>query len=128
MRVAGRDLPLAALQWLGLLAAPAAVLSQQIFGVALTLAQCNAAGRSWQLPVHALSAAATAVAAVVAALGVIAAVLALQATAGVEDQAAPPPGRVHFLAVVGLTVSPLLLAVILMDGFGVGFHEACRQS
>jgi hypothetical protein len=51
--------------------------------------------------------------------------------AGMErrgDGAAPPAGRLQFLAMVGLTVNFLALAIIVLDGVGAPLLTACQQS
>jgi hypothetical protein len=51
--------------------------------------------------------------------------------AGMErrgDGAAPPAGRLQFLAMVGLTVNFLALAIIVLDGVGAPLLRACQQS
>lgn len=44
------------------------------------------------------------------------------------DGAAPPVGRIQFLAMVGLTVNFLALAIIVLDGVGAPLLTACQQS
>ena len=36
--------------------------------------------------------------------------------------------RIHFLAIVALTINPLLLALVVMDGVGVPVLTICQQS
>ena len=40
----------------------------------------------------------------------------------------PPLGRVHFLAMIGLTVNLLALAIIVMTGIGAPLLPVCQQS
>jgi hypothetical protein len=124
--LAGRQIPITALQWFGLFGAPAAWAAQHIFGILLTLAQCNPSGQTWHLPLHALTIASTATAASIATLGVAS---ALATVRGIDrDADEPPPARIRFLGVIGLSISPLLLCIILMSGAGVVFHPTCQQS
>lgn len=118
------------LVWIGLAAAPAAWTGQHVAGIGLTIGQChdNAAGPAWDLPIDPLMVATTAVAACVAILGGLAAVATWRATRGLDDSDAPPPGRNHFLAIVGMTISPLFLAIIIMSGLGSTFMSGCVQS
>ena len=44
------------------------------------------------------------------------------------DGHAPPLGRIHFLALVALTVNFLILALIILDGVGTGLHRFCQQT
>jgi hypothetical protein len=71
---------------------------------------------------------ATALAASVAVLGEIAAIAAWGSARDADDDDAPPQGRIHFMGIVGLTISPLFLAIILMSGFGSLFLPQCVQS
>ena len=116
--------------WIGLFAAPFAWAAQHVAGIELTIGQChdNAAGPAWDVPVDPVTIATTAVAACVAVLGGLAALSAWRATRGVDDDDPPPGGRNHFLATVGMTISPLFLAIILMSGLGSTLMSGCVQS
>lgn len=132
MTVLGRRLSLDALQWLGLLAAPLAWVAQFLVGYWLALSGCSAGGREWGVAVDAWTGVATAAAAVVALLGGTAALAAFRATRGARGAGGaeedPPVGRIHFLATVGLTTTPLFLAIILMSGVGAIVLPDCRQA
>jgi hypothetical protein len=111
------------LMWLGLLAAPMAWTAQHVAGIGLTLADCAAVGpvrlSTWTVIVSALAVA-------TAATGLAAAVATLRRT---RDAGPEPPGsRIHFLAIVALTVTPLLLAIMLMSSIGDLSALGCRQS
>jgi hypothetical protein len=56
----------------------------------------------------------------------LAAIVVWWSTRGVDDSAPPPVGRVHFLAVIGLVIAPLFIAIILMAGIG-GTALGCTQ-
>jgi hypothetical protein len=120
----------ALLGWVGLFAAPMAWASQHVAGIELTFSAChdNTAGPAWDVPLDPVTIAITAVAACTAVLGGLAAVAAFRATRKVEDDDPPPPGRIHFLSVIGMTISPLFLAIILMSGLGSIFMSGCVQS
>jgi hypothetical protein len=116
--------------WFGLLGAPAAWSVQFLVGYGISEAACGAASAGGALdPVTAV---ATATAAVVALLAGAAAVLAWRETREAEGQGgadeAPPLGRIHFLATVGIVITPLFLAIILMSGIGAILLPECRQS
>jgi hypothetical protein len=72
----------------------------------------------------ALAAGATAFA--IGVLAEVAAVLTWRATRHVSDD--PPESRIHFLAVIGLTVNPLFLCIIAMSTAGAVFLANCQQS
>jgi heme/copper-type cytochrome/quinol oxidase subunit 2 len=118
-----------ALMWFGLFAAPFAWAAQHVTGVLLTIGQChdNTAGPDWHVHVDAWAAVVTGVAALIAVLGLLAAVAAWRSTRDAEDSDPPPSGRIHFLGVIGLTISPLFLAIILMSGIGVTVLVDCHQ-
>jgi hypothetical protein len=128
VRPISRPVRIELLQWAGLLAAPLAWAGQHLFGVLLSLAACGPVDSRWNLPQRALTIGVTAVAAATAAGGIVAAVAARRAVGPRNDEEPPPAGRIHFLAVVGITVSPLLLAIILMNGIGVSLGGLCHQS
>jgi hypothetical protein len=103
-----------------------------VLGYGLTEAACGPAGARWSIAVDGWTVALTAVAAVIAALAGLAAVAALRRTRGVRgtggSEEPPPKGRIHFLAVIGIVISPLFFAIIVMDGLGVIFLSNCVQS
>ena len=111
--------------WFGVLGAPFAWTLQHVAGLGLTLAACDAAGRRWGIPVDAWTIVVTAAGAAVAVLACLSSIQVFRATRDAGDE--PPAGRVHFLAVVGLTISPLFLAIILMSGLGSVFLDNCHQ-
>jgi hypothetical protein len=113
--------------WLGALAAlgaPLAWAAQHVIGFALGDAECGTAGQDlafglWTVVVMAAAAA-------VALAGGGAAVVAYRATRGAGDEL--PAARIRFLAVIGLAITPLFLALILMNGIGALVLPGCRQS
>jgi hypothetical protein len=119
-----------ALMWFGLFGAPAAWTAQHVTGVMLTIGAChdNTDGPDWQLHVDTWAAVTTAVAALIAILALLAAIAAWRSAGDADDSDPPPQGRIHFLGIVGLTISPLFLAIILMSGLGTIFLSQCVQS
>jgi hypothetical protein len=116
--------------WLGVLGAPFAWAAQHIAGYSVSLADCpdNARGPGWSVPVDALTIAIGAAAALAAALCGVAAVAAWRATRDVDESEAPPAGRIHFLSVIGMTITPLFLAMIVMSSAGAIVMNGCTQS
>ena len=131
MRLSRTALPLEALSWFGLLGAPAAWTLMHVFGYGLTEATCDPVG-SGKVSLEAWTVALMAAGAVVAVLAGLSAVAVFLRTRRVEgaggSEEPPPKGRLHFLAVVGMAISPLFLAIILMDGLGVIVLPNCTQS
>jgi hypothetical protein len=108
---------------------------QFVIGLAFGYAECDQSGRS--LPVHAGQAAAAGVAAVIALSSMAAAVWLFRNTYRTGDVfaeelrgdgATPPVGRITFLAIIGLTVNLLALAIIVLDGVGAPLLNLCQQS
>jgi hypothetical protein len=126
MRRAGSE----ALAWAGALGPPFAWAAQHVAGLALGLADCpdNAAGPGWSVPVDGATIAVGAVTGAIAALCGLGAVVAWRATRDADDSDAPPAGRVHFLAVIGMTITPLFLAMIVMSSAGAVIFKDCVQS
>jgi len=108
--------------WFGWSGAPAAWAALHVFGFGVTQAACNGPGRD--LPVNGLALATMLGAAAIAIAAGVSAVLAFRATENAEGL---PGERVHFMAVVGMAISPLFLAIILMDGIGTILLENCHQ-
>jgi hypothetical protein len=119
-----------ALMWFGLFGAPAAWTAQHVAGVWLTIGEChdNTVGPDLRFHLDGWVIAITAAAAAVALLAGLSAVAAWRATRDADDDDGPPAGRIHFLAVIGITISPLFLAIILMSGLGTVFLPQCVQS
>lgn len=124
--------PRTVLTWFGLLGAPAAWMLQFLVGYGLTEAACSEAGSRWDVSVDGITLAATISGAAVAITAGLAALKVWHDTRPVEgaggSEEPPPKGRVHFLATVGIVITPLFLAIILMSGFGVLSLPECRQS
>jgi hypothetical protein len=120
----------ATLAWVGALGPPFVWAGQHIAGYALGLADCpdNTAGPGWHVPVNAVTIVIGAVAATLAVLCGLSAVVAYRATREAEDADAPPAGRTHFLAVIGMTTTPLFLAMILLSSAGAIVAQDCVQS
>lgn len=123
------------LVWYAVGGGAAAWAVQFVIGLALGYAECNQAGRS--VPLHAGQAAASGVAAVIALSSLGSAIWLFRNTYRVGDvfaqerrgDGAPPPvGRIHFLAIVGLTVNLLVAIIIVMDGVGTPLLHLCQQS
>lgn len=108
---------------------------QFVIGLAFGWAECNQVGRG--IPVHAWQVAVAAAAALINLASIAAGVWLFRNTYRVGDvfgqerrgDGAPPPiGRIHFLALVGLTVNVLALAIIVMDGIGAPLQGLCQQA
>ena len=115
------------LVWFGVFGAPFAWVVQFLTGFGIAIAACAPPGSSRPVAIDGLALAATIAAAAVAVLAGASAFAVLRQTREASDDDAPPPGRLHFLAVVGLTVTPLFFFIIVLSGLGVVTLENCRQ-
>lgn len=118
--------PASPVLWFAVLGAPAGYALQLGLGYWLVQAACSPTGDRWGISLSTWAIAATAVAAVVAVGAGLTSVRLFQ---GNDDRhASPPTGRIAFLAIVGMTVSSLFLALILMTGAGALTFHVCNQS
>jgi uncharacterized membrane protein YbhN (UPF0104 family) len=116
------------LQWFGVFGAAFAWATLHVVGFGVTLASCERAGSRWGVATAGVTIVATALAAVIAALAGAAAIATYRRAGEASHDDPPPGGRMQFLGVVGMAVTPLFLAIILMDGSGVLSVSVCRQS
>jgi heme/copper-type cytochrome/quinol oxidase subunit 2 len=118
------------LAWAGALGPPFAWAAQHIGGYAVGLADCpdGTAGPGWSVPVDAWTIVIGGATALVAAACGVAAMTAYRATREADDSDAPPAGRNHFLAIIGMTITPLFLFMIVMSSAGAIVANDCRQS
>jgi hypothetical protein len=122
------DSPVSAQVWFAVLGAPAAWTAQFAIGYWTTELHCNPYQEHWDVALGTWTTVATAVAALVALGAGLTAMSLFRRTREVEESDAPPPGRIHFLATVGLAVTPLFLLLIAMTALGVLIHIPCGQS
>jgi hypothetical protein len=117
------------LAWLGVSLPPLAWITQHIFGWGSGVAACpdNRAGAGSSVPVNAIAIGLGAAAVMLILAGGAASLLAWRATRENDDSDAPPAGRIHFLSVIGLTICPLFLAIVLMSSTGAVVLN-CTQS
>jgi len=114
------------LLWFGLLGTPFAWFLQHIVGLTLTQAACSLPSRQWSVPVDPLTLAITVAATVIALLAGAAAIVAFVATRDAGHEI--PGARVHFLATVGIVITPIILCIVLMSGVSVLVLPECHQS
>jgi hypothetical protein len=115
--------------WLGVTLPPWAWAVQHGFGWGSGVAACpdNRTGAGSSVPVNGIAIVLGAAAVALILTGGASALLAYRATRGSDDTDAPPAGRIHFLSVIGLTIAPLFLAIVLMSTTGAVVLN-CTQS
>jgi hypothetical protein len=118
-------LPNRALLWFGVLGAPFAWAVQHVAGFGLTEAACGLAGKRTGLALDPWTIAVTALGETVAVLAAIAAIAVFRSTRDAGEE--PPGSRIHFLSIIGMTISPLFALIILMGGLGSVFLANCVQ-
>jgi hypothetical protein len=123
--------------WFGVLGGGAAWTVEFVTGLFFTWAQCNQPDGRTQLPLRAWQ---TGLAAAGALVGLTALGVCLRIylhthrigdVAGEErrgDGHAPPLGRVHFLAVVGLTVNSIVIIIMVLTAIAAPNLAFCQQS
>jgi hypothetical protein len=129
------ETPSTAVVWFGVLGGPVAWAVQFVANLWFGFARCDGSGR-WRGPVAAwgigLSVAALVVG--ITALAVSASLFRRTDVGEVRAQVVrgfggpPPVARVHFLAIVGLVVNPLALAIVAMTAVGAPLLTLCQQS
>jgi quinol---cytochrome-c reductase cytochrome c subunit len=120
----------ATLATVGIAVPPLAWAVQHIAGVWVSVADChdNTAGAPSSVPVDGTMIAVGSVAAVLTLAAGTAALAAWRTARDADDDDPPPAGRVRFLSVIGLAITPLFLAMILMSTVGVVWATGCAQA
>jgi heme/copper-type cytochrome/quinol oxidase subunit 2 len=118
--------PLSPVMWFATLGAPIAWGLQ--FGIGYWITQGRCGATTWNLSLRTWAIVLTAAAAVVAVAAGLTALALFRRTNDVEKDDPPPLGRVHFFAIVGMAITPLFVAIIVMNGVGVAVLEVCHQS
>lgn len=122
--------------WFGVLGGPLAWASQFVANLFVTYFNCASSGR-WVLPEHALQIILGCAGLVVALSSTAVAIRLFRDTRTVPELSQqvirgfggePPLSRIHFLAIVGLTVNFLAIAIIVMTTIGNPQLDLCRQS
>jgi hypothetical protein len=116
------------IMWFAVVGAPFAWGVEFAVGYWMTQTGCSVPGRGWSLDQNIWGVVLMVVAFAVAVAAGLTAVAMFRGTRQVEDDDAPPAGRVRFLAAVGMTVTTLFVFVIVMTGLGIVILPDCRQS
>jgi hypothetical protein len=126
------------LVWFGLGGGAVAFALQFVAGLAFSFAGCvNGPTTRWDIPVRDWQVGLAAGGFIVGLASTAVAAMIFRRTFRVGDifgeerrgdGSAPPLGRIHFLAICGLTVNALVLCIMLMDAVATGLHGLCVQS
>jgi hypothetical protein len=116
------------LQWFALFGGAIAWTLQLVLGFGVALAACGPAGRRWGVDVVTWQIGLMAAALVVALCAEAAAAAVWLETRGLEDDAPPPAGRLHFFAVAALLGNVLFCGAILLGGLAAIHWAPCDLS
>lgn len=120
--------PAALTQWFAMGGAGVAWFFQEIFGYWISQGNCAESSSGWGSGAQFWTIVASAMAAVIAIAAGLVAVGLFRGTLEAETDGGAPPGRVRFLAIVGMAMTPLFLAIIVMNGVGAGVLSPCQTS
>jgi hypothetical protein len=113
------------LVWFGVLGGATAWVGQFLASLAFGWARClPPGGRS--VAFHGLAVGFAAAGAAIIVAAELVSLRIFRATRGTGNH--PPAGRIHFLSVIGLTVNPLVLAIVVMSGVGSAILSLCAQA
>ncbi len=128
MKIAPPKSAASPLMWFAVLGAPVAWATEFALGYWATESRCSVPGQQWAIDVDAWSIVLMSAAFAVAVAAGVTAVAMFRGTGDAEKDDPPPAGRVHFLAMVGMTVTVLFSVVIVMTGLGIVILPDCHQS
>jgi FtsH-binding integral membrane protein len=114
------------MMWVGVVAAPAAWACQHVFGFGVTVAGCGSGSHAWMVPIDSWTVIAGSVAAALAIGGLVASVITLRAVSAMSKDDPPPGGRIYFMSVCGIVISPLFLAIIVMSTVATAVLSNCH--
>jgi hypothetical protein len=120
--------PASPLLWFAVVGAPGAWVVQFGIGYWLSEAECSPTGGEWGISLEAWGIVVGILAALVALAAGLTSVALFRLTSEHEEDDAPPAGRIHFLSVVGMTVTTLFFVLILMTLVASIAHTPCNQS
>ena len=128
MRIAPLKSAASPLMWFAVLGAPAAWAAEFAIGYWVTESRCSVPGQRWAIDVDAWAVVLMVAAFAVAATAGLTALAMFRGTSGADKDDPPPAGRIHFLAIVGMTVTVLFSVIIVMTGLGIVILPDCHQS
>jgi hypothetical protein len=115
-------------QWFGTLGAAAAVAGHFLAGAGLGVANCNPAGASWDLPYRSVQIGLVVAGGLVVLAAEACALYVFRATRGLDDEAPPPEGRMHFFATAAIAANLIFLMIIALNGLASIVDRTCQQA
>jgi hypothetical protein len=119
---------LSRLQWVGFLVGGPIWFAEFLAGIGASQAVCNPASGRWGIPHDAVQIGLMAFAAVCVLVALGASAIVFRETYDVEEQDAPPTGRVHFFAAASIGGNVIFLMIILLTGIGTIVDRTCHQA
>jgi hypothetical protein len=113
--------------WIGLLLAPGAWTVQHVLAFGVSETSCAAVGRQWDVPFSTWQAVLMVAAGVLAVGGLGASILGFRQVRNAGEDDDPPAGRARLMAVCGMVICPIFLALVLLDGLGALLLGSCHQ-
>jgi hypothetical protein len=125
IRIESPSSPVAPVLWFAVLGAPAAWGLQFGIGYWISQAKCSPAGGMWGISIDAWIIVLSAIAIPLALGAGLLAYALFRATDGAGT--APPDGRNRFLAAIGMAVTPIFVAIMVLNLVGVLTYSHCPQ-
>jgi hypothetical protein len=128
MKLRAPTSPTSPVMWFAVAGPPVAWGVQFSVGYWISQAHCSEATAGWSGAGQAWAIVLTVVAASVSLAAGIVAFALFRGTREADHEEGAPTGRTHFLAVVGMAITPLFTFIIIMNGIGVGVLSPCHAS
>jgi heme/copper-type cytochrome/quinol oxidase subunit 2 len=116
------------LQWVGFLVGGPIWFAEFLAGIGSSQASCNPGSKRWHVPHDAVQIGLMTFASVAVIVAFVAAVVVFRETKNVEEQEAPPAGRIHFFAAASIAGNVIFFAIILLTGIATIVDRTCLQS
>jgi Mn2+/Fe2+ NRAMP family transporter len=116
------------LQWFGFLAGGGVWFAEFIAGVGASEAACNPGSGRWHIPHDGIQLALMLFGVVMVVAAEAASIVVFLATRDVEEEDAPPQGRLHFFATAAMFANLVFLVIILLAGLATILDRACHQA
>jgi hypothetical protein len=119
---------LSQLQWFGLFVGGLTWWGEYLAGTGASQAKCNPGSARWGIPHDTLQLALMLVGVVVVGAALVASAFVFKRTYDVEEQDAPPLGRIHFFSAAATVANLIFLVIILETGIATIVDRVCHQA